>query len=255
MTVLSLEESNSRLQAATNTLTELQDKIATVEADQQKANGEVTRLTALIATGDRQAMSLIVDAQAQADGLIPFLATLKRGLAGAQHVHEHAFAVDQRNRAVHRDVEGLLSPEQITALWAGLAEQVDALHFPVLDKLKAHEEAIQILGSLVTESNKVLGTNSGFETCRESAYASARVTSVLIDGELIKPTYPSQDSDDAVKKSGDRYRAPEIEAREAAANAERKRMADELARIEASNVYPEYKERKAPSASFPMGAR
>lgn len=239
MTTLSLEESRTKLTAATDALTSVQEQVTSTTNEFLDAINEVKRLTALIATGDRQAMTDILDARALANGLKVHLNDLKLALASATETHTNAVAVEQRARAVHRDVEGLLSPEEIKALWAGLAEQVDALHFPVLDKLKAHGDAIQVLGSFIDASNKVLGTNTGFSTTREHG-STARVTSATINGQLVHPSYPSQDSDDAVKKSRDRYNSAEIEATKEALATQARIDREELERIEATTAYPDY---------------
>lgn len=247
----SLEATRATLTETAEALSAVQDKIASVTTDQQTATAEVERLTLLIVAGDRKAMDAITDARAQVDGLNTFLADLRKGLAGAEHHHTVAVAQEQRARINARDVEGLLSAEEITGMWENLAHKVDALHHPILDKINGHKTALQELGGLVTQSNTVLGTNDGYDVSREGgmmAMPSALVESVTVHGERLHRGYPTQDSNRAVAESYDRHGAARIAAATAAHYAELERQRQEIARVETSVAYPDYSSRSTKPA-------
>lgn len=235
-----LETARTNLTAATEALNAVQAKVEAIGQDHRAAVTEVERLTQLITAGDRKAMELITDARAQVDGLHTFLSDLGNALAGARHRHAVAVAQHQRARAEHKDVEGLLTAEEIATMWEDLTAQVDALHFPILDKLDGHKAAIQELGALVTQSNNVLGADTGATVLREGGgfvAPSALVEAVTINGERFHASHPSQDSDKALNKSFDRYDAARLAALRTESQAEQARQREEMERVEASTVH------------------
>lgn len=234
-----LESARTNLTAAADALSAVEAKVESIGRDHRAAVAEVERLTQLITAGDRKAMNLITDARAQVDGLHTFLTDLRNALAGARQHHAQAAAHEQRARAEHKDVEGLLSAEEIATMWEELGTKVDALHFPILDKLNKHKTALQELGALVTASDTALGHN-GSTVAREGgmmAAPSALVEAVTINGEHFHAGYPGQDSANALNKSFDRYNAARIAALRAQAHAEQERQREDLARVEASTVH------------------
>ncbi|MFL4478575.1 hypothetical protein ACIPUB_09915 [Paeniglutamicibacter sp. ORCA_105] len=237
--MISIEAARINLTEATEALDAVQAKVKSIAADHRAAVAEVERLTALITAGDRKAMDQITDARAQVDGLHTFLTDLRNAQTGARQRHAQATAQEQRARAEQLDVKGLLTADEIATMWEELGAKVDALHFPILDKLDGHKAALQELGALVSASDAVLGGSSHNVTREGGAMAapSALVEAVTINGHRLHAGYPSQDSDDAVKKSRDRYEAQRIAVLRAAAYAEQERQRADLARVEASTVH------------------
>lgn len=198
-------------EAAENTKTII-DRIENLIQDKQvalaEAKTERARLQSLILTGDSEAMTGIVDARALVEGIEEHLKDLRSSADSANSNHRHAEAELTRARAEALDVEGLLTNEAITQEWLKIQNKVDAMVHPFLSRLKTHEGAIQVLGRMVEESNKALGSN-GSQTFKDGNLFSSAYTSVLVAGnEPITKVFTSQDYDKAVSRSMQRYEAP-----------------------------------------------
>ena len=200
-----------QLAAEAHTARETFNKIESVIADKQtalaEAKNERARLQSLILTGDTEAMTGIVDARALIEGLEDHLKELSEARNGAFQALRIADAELMQARAEALDVPGLMTNAEITSTWEEIKSIVDKATHPFLDKLKTHDNALQVLGKMIDDSNRNLGTtrNSAY---RDGNLSSSRyVSASVVNQDGITPVHVPQDFNRAVTKSMERHGA------------------------------------------------
>lgn len=202
---VSIEQLATEAHTAQTNFNKIESVIADKQAALAEAKEERARLQSLILTGDTEAMTGIVDARALIEGLEDHLKELGEARSNSAQSLLQANAHHQQARAEGLDVQGLMTNAEITSTWEEIKNTVDGAVHPFLDRLKAHENALQELGKLIDDSNRLLGTHRNHAHRDGTSFSARYLSASVVDQSPIMPVHVPQDFNKAVAKSMQRH--------------------------------------------------